>query len=845
MKKTIIINIANFLLITVIIILLGIIIGIFLSNPEKSLKNIVYKNTFDTLKKLEDIQLVVPTTIYDDEGNLIKEFAIEKRRIAKQSEIPDILKQAIIVAEDKIFYNHWGINIKGVIRAIIGVISNNRKGGGSSITQQLVLNLFLSRERTFAEKLKRKFKEMLLAIQVERNYTKDEILTYYCNKIFWGKNIYGVKSAYSYYFGKKLNGLPLDMESLDLSNEDIVKLKKSFNFRVKNISDAAFIAGIIPSPNNIYDVEKNPENCRNKRNLVLKRLFLKNTISKKEYEAAISQSLPVIVKSRKIAYDELGAYFLEEVRKNIETNYGGNSLYKNGLKVYTTVNMKMQQWAENSLKRGLRAVDKRIGWKSGFRLRNIIDEKKDILSFNLKSWNYSLLEKDKIIEGIVIKINNKRAIIRIGNITGVLKAVDARWTRNYLSKIIKKGDIGLFKINKIPKKLKKKIEKNSKYISEIKDIPDDKTFVSLKLEREPEPQGAIVVLENKTGKVKAIVGGYSYGKSKWNNATQGKRQVGSTVKPFIYTLALLNGYTPSTIVDDEPFTYEGPWAEEVWEPQNYADDYVGPITFRRALEQSRNVVTARIAERITPERILSFARKFGIAEKWRPYISISLGAFEESPIKMAAAYTVFPNLGKKVDPFFITKVTERNNSIIEQNEPQVRQVINPAAAYSMNYIMQGVVKSGTGRKAKKLALKYEIPIGAKTGTTNDFTNAWFIGFTPKITIAVWVGYDKKVKSLGNNETGSRVAGPIFVEFLKPYLKNMYEKDEEILPTPQFKKPPGIIMVMIDKYTGKLKTDSCLYPFLEAYLAGKEPNEICSEDDHENITDYFGEEEEEE
>ncbi len=841
MKKSIIINIANFLLVTVIIILLGIITGIFFSNPEKSLKNIVYKNTFDTLKKLEDIQLVVPTTIYDDEGNLIKEFAIEKRKIAKQSEIPDILKQAIIVAEDNIFYTHWGINIKGVIRAVIGVLSNNRKGGGSSITQQLVLNLFLKRDMTFA----RKFKEMLLAIQVERNYTKEEILTYYCNKIFLGKNIYGVKSAYSYFFGKDLNGLALGIDELNEEDKKIPEIEKSFSFKVSKIADAAFIAGIIPSPNNIYDLEKNPDNCRRKRNTVLKRLFVKRVITKKEYDAAKKHPLPVIVKNRKIAYDELGAYFLEEVRKNIETNYGGNTLYKNGLKVYTTVNMKMQQWAEDSLKKGLRAVDKRIGWKSGFRLRNIIDEEKDLLSFNLKSWNYSLLEKGKIIEGIVIKINNKRAIIRIGNITGILKAGDAKWTRNYLSKIMKKGDVGLFKINKIPKKLIKNIEKNSKYISEIKDIGDDKTFVSLKLEREPEPQGAIVVIENKTGKVKAIVGGYSFGKSKWNNATQGKRQIGSTVKPFIYTLALLNGYTPSTIVDDEPFTYEGPWAEEVWEPQNHADDYVGPITFRRALEQSRNVVTARIAERITPERILSFARKFGIAEKWRPYISISLGAFEESPIKMAAAYTVFPNLGKRVEPFFITKVTERNNSIIEQNEPQIRQVINSATAYSMNYLMQGVVKSGTGRKANRLTLKYKIPIGAKTGTTNDFTNAWFIGFTPKITIAVWVGYDKKVKSLGNNETGSRVAGPVFVEFLKPYLKDMYEKDEVILPTPQFKKPPGIIMVMIDKFTGKLKAESCLYPFLEAYLAGKEPNEICNEDDHENITDYYGDEEEEE
>ncbi len=839
-KKFVFFNIVNFLLVTVIAILLGIIVGIFFSNPEKSLKKFVYENTFDNLKKLEDIQLVVPTTIYDDAGNLIKEFAIEKRKIAKQGEIPEILKQSIIVAEDNIFYSHWGINIKGVVRALVGVISNNRSGGGSSITQQLVLNLFLQRDMTFA----RKFKEMLLAIQVERNYTKDEILTYYCNKIFLGKNIYGVKSAYSYYFGKQLNGLPNSTDNLNLKLADINKLKKSFNFRVKNISDAAFIAGIIPSPNNIYDLEKNPKNCKKKRNVLLKRLFQQKIISKKEYDASIALELPILVKNRTNDQDSLGGYFLEEVRKQIESRYGGNSLYKNGLKVYTTINMKMQQWAEDSLRKGLRNIDKRIGWKSGYRLRNIFDEAKQIETLNLVSWETAFLKEGNIVEGVVLKINNNRAIIKIGQLTGILKASKARWTRNYLTRIMKKGDVGLFKILKVSKVLKEILGKKVRAISEIKNIKNNKkNIISLSLEREPEPQGAIVVIENKTGRVKAISGGYSFASSKWNNATQAKRQIGSIVKPIIYAAALLNGYTPSTIIDDEPFTYEGPWAEEIWEPHNHEDKYVGPITFRRALEKSKNVVTARITERVTPERVLAFARKFGIASKWRPYMSVALGAFEESPIKMAAAFTVFANLGKRTEPFFISKVTERNNSIIEQNEPQVRQVLSGAHAYVVNYLLQGVVKSGTGFRARELVKKYKIPIGAKTGTTNEYTNAWFIGFTPKITISVWVGYDKKVKTLGKNETGSRAAGPIFVEFLRPYLKDMYEKDGVLLPTPKFSKPPGVIMVMIDKFTGKLKSESCLYPFLEAYLAGKEPNEICNEDDHENITNYFGDEEE--
>ncbi len=839
-KKILFVNALNFLLVTIIVVLLGIIVGIFLSNPEKSLKKFVYKNTFESLKKLEDIQLVVPTTLYDDSGNLIKEFAIEKRKIANQEEIPEILKNAIIVAEDKMFYSHWGINIKGVIRAVIGVLTRNRKkGGGSSITQQLVLNLFLKREITFA----RKFKEMLLAIQVERNYTKDEILTYYCNKIFLGRNIYGVKSAYAYYFGKQLNGFPVNFDLSSLSEKELKSKRDSFRFKVESIADAAFIAGIIPSPNNIYDLDKNPENCLKKRNLILTRLLTNGFIDSKAYQEAKKLPLPVIVKNRKSGQDSLGSYFLEEVRKQIENRYGGNTLYKDGLKVYTTINMKMQKWAEQALRHGLRLVDKRKGWKSGFKLRNLLKENRNIAEYQLKSWDYSLMKKGEIVEGIVLKVNNKRAIVRIGIYEGILYAKDAKWTRNWLSQIIRKGDVVQCKIDKIPQSIQKQFGKPVQFISDLPQLAaKKKKMLQLRLDRYPKVQGAIVVLDNKTGKVKAMVGGFSFSKSKWNNATQAKRQVGSTVKPFIYTAALHNGYTPATIIDDEPFRYEGPYAEGVWEPQNHADKYLGPLTFRRALEKSKNVVTARITERMTPDRVLSYIRRFSIGDKWMPYMSISLGAFEESPLNMAAAYTVYPNLGKRVEPYFVTKVTERNNSVIERNEPQSRQVLNKATAYVMNYILQGVVQSGTGVIARKLALKYDIPIAAKTGTTNEYTNAWIIGFTPNITVAVWVGYDKKIESLGKNGTGSEAAGPILVAFLGPYLKELYEKDGEILKTPKYRKPQGVIMTLIDKYTGKLKTEFCKYAFLEAFLAGKEPSELCNEDEHDNITDYYSDEE---
>lgn len=789
MKKFIIKNLKRilFLLSIIITILIGALIGIIL----------VYQKGFPQIESLEDIKPKIMTIIHDDQGTPIKEFAIEKRTIVRRQDIPKILEKALIASEDNQFYSHWGINFKGTIRAILGEITNKNLGGGSSITQQLALNLFLNRERTWSRKLK----EMLMAIQIEKKYSKAQILTFYCNKIYLGGSVYGIEAASRYYFGK--------------SSRDI------------NLAEAALIPTIMPSPNGRYHVFDQPQNCLKKRNYILKRMLDMKFIDKKQYKEAVEFPLPE--KPFEMEQEEIGNYFVEETRKLIESKFGDKQLYTGGLKVYTTLNSEMQIWAEKSLREGLRDLDKRRGWRGNleniFNIENSKGKKVEIETFQLPSWKHLKIERGEILEGIVLKVNNRRASIKIGSYNGNLEARNAKWTKKTLRQILKKGDVALFKVLEIPKNPQQPFKKKKTGDKKIK-AKTSKYQVKLALEQEPEVQGAILVVDNKSGEIKAMVGGYSFEKSKWNNATQAKRQTGSTIKPIIYTAAIENGYTPSTLVEDEPTIFDNQWTQELYEPQNETEDFLGSLTLRRGFEKSRNLISAKIVEYLTPPVVVEYARNFGITADLKPYMSIALGAFEVTLKEMVATYTVFPNLGTRVTPYLIKKIVNQNNYIIEENYPDRKQVLEKDTAYIINYLMQGVVKSGSGYRAKHL----EAPIGGKTGTTDDYTDAWFIGFSPSVTVGVWVGHDVK-KSLGKKETGGRAASPIFVSFMEKYLEKYTEPQ-------QFKKPSNVILRKIDKYTGKLFSQDCLYPFLEAFKRGTEPVDYCTEEDHLNILDYY-------
>ncbi len=751
-------------------IALGILVGLVL----------VYQKGFPQIRNLEDIKPVVMTTVLDDQNMAIKEFAIEKRIIVKSTDLPDSLKKAIVAAEDNQFYSHWGINFRGGFRAVFGVLLGKKWGGGSSITQQLARGLFLTPEFT----LSRKLQEMLLAIQIEKKYTKDQILTFYCNKIFLGGSIYGFEAAARYYIGKPVKEL--------------------------NLAEAALLAGIIPHPNGKYAIFKRPESALKRRNYVLLKMMLLKSISIEQYQAALKVPLPE--KPADAGAESLADYFTEDARKYLEAKYGDNLLYKGGLKVFTTLNGEMQRWAEESLREGLRELDKRRGWRSREKLFNLIENKLDLDSYRLPSWKDVRVEAGQILEGVVLEVGKTQATARIADYRGELPAAAAKWTKKTLAAILRPGDVALFRVQAA--------DKNTKTLK-------------LALEQEPLVEGALLAVDNKTGEIKAMVGGYAFQKSKFNRAIQALRQTGSTFKPIIYTAALENGFSPATIIQDEPFSYIDEWSGTLWEPRNHKGDFLGPLTLRRGLELSRNAVTARIMQAITPETGVRYAKKFGITSDLKPYMSLSLGAFEVTLKEMVEAFTVFANLGTRVNAYFIRSIRDLDNNIIEENSPERKQVIEKETAFIMNYLLRGVVRSGTGWRARSLPA----PVGGKTGTTNEFTDAWFIGFTPSLTVGVWVGFDQK-KSLGDEMTGSEVAAPIFVSFMEKYLAKNPE-------TGKFAPPSGIYMIDIDKYTGKLVTPDCLYPFSEAFLPGSEPLEFCNEEEHEKIHDYFKTEETEE
>lgn len=743
--------------------LLGILVGLVL----------VYQKGFPQIKNLEDLKPVVMTTVYDDQSAPIKDFAIEKRIIVRSADIPDALKKAIVAAEDNQFYSHWGINFRGFIRAVGGVLLHKKWGGGSSITMQLARGLFLTPEFT----LSRKLKEMLLAIQIEKKYTKDQIITFYCNKIFLGGSIYGVEAAARYYFGKSVREI--------------------------GPAEAALIAGIIPNPNGIYSVFRRQERVLKRRNYVLLKMMLLKSIGIKEYQEALAVTLPE--KPADAGSESLADYFTEDTRKYLEAKYGDNLLYKGGLKVFTTLNGETQKWAEEALREGLRNLDKRRGWRSREKLFNLAENNLSVDRYRLPAWENARIEANQIIEGVVMNVGKGKALVRIAAFTGELSAAAAQWTRRPLARLFKVGDVALFRILAVDQGKKK---------------------LDLGLEQEPLVDGAILAVDNRTGEIKAMVGGYAFEKSKFNRAIQALRQTGSTFKPIIYTAALEHGFSAATIIQDEPFSYVDEWTGELWEPHNHKGDFLGPLTFRRGLELSRNVVTARILQAITPQVGLEYARKFGITSDLKPYMSMALGAFEVTLKEMVEAFTVFANYGVRVNSYFIRSIRDLNDNIIEENSPERKQVIEKETAFIMNYILQGVVRSGTGWRARVLPA----PVGGKTGTTNDFTDAWFIGFTPSLTVGVWVGLDQK-KSLGEEQTGSEAALPIFVAFMENYLKKYPE-------TGKFRPPSGVYMINIDKYTGKLLTPDCLYPLNEAFLPGTEPLEFCNEEEHQKIYNYY-------
>ena len=802
-----------------------------------------------SISELEEYEPNIITYIYAGNGEVIGEYAVEKRIEVPLEEIPDVLIDAILATEDPRFYSHGGLDWRGVFRSLredikIKLKREGRKlQGASTITMQLATDLFLHRRQT----IRRKLKEILLSFQIEERYTKRQILNMYCNQFWLGGGAYGVESASQLYFGKSVSEL--------------------------NLEEAAFIAGILRGPS-VYNPYKYPDNALNRRNHVFNRMVAEGYLTQTEAEEAKARPLEVLPPRRETI--EFAAYFREEVRRYLKNNYGDAAIYRKGLKVYTTLNPAYQRYAEEELLSWLRVLDKRQGWRDD--KRNLLDEGLESLEeFDASSlqdwppysWSKASFEEREIVEAVVLSVEDEEASVKVKDYTGILKMNEATkaWTKaESLGELVKEGDVIHVKIRSIEEEnigLEGSPEEESTGLEDF--LGEESIRLEVTLEQEPLLEGAFLAIEPQTGQIKAMVGGYSFRRSEWNNATQAMRQAGSAIKPLLYTAALdTRLFTPASVIIDEPTDFYDKWSEQPYSPPNYDNKYKGAVTVRRGLEQSRNVATVKLLESISPQKGVEYIRKFGITSpSVYPYLSLALGAPEMRLIEMVSAYSTFPNKGIRVRPYFITRIEDKDGNILEEARIESEEVISPQVAYMMTYLLQGVVENqgGTGWRARRL----NWPLAGKTGTTDNYSDAWFIGFSPSLCAGVWVGHKTQV-TIGDRQSGAVAAQPPWIEFFEKVIRDKKRKAEEerkavkdvisealgrnigetregdaegeLLVIEEFEIPPNLIFVEIDIKTGLLATPDCLFPFKEVFFPGAEPDRWCSLEDHLRVLDYY-------
>jgi penicillin-binding protein 1A len=670
-----------------------------------------YEYNLPKIQSLEDYRPDVITDVYSDDNKVIGQFAIERRIVVSYDEIPAFLQLAILAAEDDQFYSHSGINYFSNIRAIYKDIVRMRKSeGASTITQQLARMLLGSYEKTFD----RKIKELLVAWKIEKEYSKQQILTLYCNQHNMGRGIYGVAAAAESYFGKQLKDLTL--------------------------GECAMIAGLPRNPTR-YSPRQNPEIALKRRNWVLDRMVSEHMIPQNLAEEA--KEKPLVLSAATHDESGLAPFFMEWVREDLAARYSTDEIWRKGLQVYTTLSIPMQNAATRALREGLRNQDKSRGWRGP--LSNVLKSAgHEMDSYSHPGWRNPFHPEDVVV-GLIETVGATDATVRIGKYRGRLGAKEIAWTKAKTpGQILNPGDLAYFK---------------------IVSIDEATNSISVLLDQRPNVEGAIIILQNSTGEIKAMVGGYDFESSEFNRATQAMRQVGSTFKPIVYSTAFENGMTPESSILDSPISFTDNLGR-VWQPNNYDAKFKGLITIRQALAESRNIPTIKVASLIGIKNVLVMARRFGLEGSMEPYLPLALGACEATPLEMTSAFTVFPNLGVQAKPYFIRRVEDYDHIKKEESTPKIHQVLKPEIAEKMLGLLQNVVQNGTATAAKVLGR----PLGGKTGTTDNFTDAWFIGFTPSLTAAVWVGHDEK-KTLGNKQSGAVVALPIWIECMKEILKD--------------------------------------------------------------------------
>jgi len=682
------------------------------------------------LPQIGDLQRYRPSTItelYDDQGRQIGSFALQRRVLGNYDDFPKILRDAILSTEDKSFEQHWGINFWRVMGATYrDITSSARAQGASTLTMQLSRNLFLSPERHFS----RKIQEAILALQIERHFTKQQIFAMYCNQIFLGHGVYGFEAGAEYYFNKHAKDLKLE--------------------------EAALLAGLPKAPV-AYSPVNYPDHALRRRNLVINNMLEDGKITAEEAGRAKSAPLRLNIQPEVSP----APYFVEEVRRYLEKKYGADQVHEGGLRVYTSLDLDLEKTATQSVLDGLAAYERRHGWKGD--LKNVVKSGEAISKYQDPDWQRPIVVGE-YMNGLVVDIGLQFCKIKLGRYSASLGPTELAWTGQKLPrKLLAPGDIV--------------------YVKVLALSSDGSAKISL--EQNSGAQGALLAIDNATGDIKAMVGGRDYDESKFNRATQARRQVGSSFKPFVYTAAIDQGAEPDDVILDAPTTFNS--AGTPYTPRNFDRRFEGNITLRHAIAESRNIPAVKLAQKVGMPTVADYARRFGITSPIPPYLPTALGAADLTLYEQTAAFMVFPNDGLRIEPRYIRKVTDYEGHVLEQDFPDAKDAVSQRTARTMVSLLEGVVKHGTGAPARKL----NHPVAGKTGTTNDYTDAWFLGFSPSLTCGVWVGFDEK-RNLGDNETGGHAALPIWIDFMRAVVADPAHKTEAFLPVAEAgRKQPGI------------------------------------------------------
>lgn len=661
----------------------------------------VYSTDLPQVEQLEHFRPSSTTELYDDQGRIIGSFALQRRVVASYNDYPPVLRDALISIEDKDFYRHWGVNVWRIAGAAYRDIESGGKvQGASTLTMQLARNLFLSPDRSFH----RKIQEALLAVQIERRFTKAQIFTLYANQIYLGHGAYGFEAASEYYFSKPARQLRLE--------------------------EAALLAGLPKSPS-YYSPINHPDHALKRRNLVINSMLEDGKMTTQRADEARNKPLEL-----KLQHDpgSLAPNFVEEIRRYLEAKYGSGQVHQGGLRVYTALDMDLQRAANRAVLDGLATYERRHGWKG--HLENMLRSNATLATYQHPDWEDEP-EPSSYIHALVTSVAPGSAQIRFGRYIASLAQSDVAWTGRKIAAILKSGDIVYVKIVSLGARGRSRVS----------------------LEQDSGAQGALIAIDNASGEIKAMVGGRDFNLSKFNRATQALRQVGSSFKPYVYTAAIDQGANPDDTVLDVPVTFQTPSGPYI--PHNYDEKFEGVITLRRALAQSRNIPALKLADGLGIKSVIDYAHRFGITSNIPPYLPVALGAAEITLLEQTSAFSVFPNDGVRITPRYITKVTDYEGRVLEEDFPDVKDVIGSRTARIVTAMLREVVLHGTAVAARSM----QIPIAGKTGTTNDFTDAWFIGFSPSITCGVWMGYDEK-RTLGAKETGAHAALPIWMDFMR-------------------------------------------------------------------------------